>query len=214
MNAGTARTGRKKVLEMYADWTDRIAAGAVPDAPPRPKGVERNLVVSMWDIGGSPTAVMRDEIVTDKRNPKINANGPVYVVDGGADRLVWFDPQEQKETTVKLPGHNSTLSGPLGSKVLVPSPYWGQELYWNNPGYPRSPVMDQKGRVWITTTIRAPQDQPAFCKDGTVNKFAKYFPLERGGGEECRYVRSSNESFRRARYMFYDTSSPICFRSR
>ena len=34
----------------YADWTDRIAAGAYPkQAPPRPTGIERNLVISMWD---------------------------------------------------------------------------------------------------------------------------------------------------------------------
>ena len=34
----------------FADWTDRIAAGEYPkQAPPRPTGVERNLVISMWD---------------------------------------------------------------------------------------------------------------------------------------------------------------------
>src|SRR2546426_9246539 len=34
----------------YADWTDRIAEGAYPkQIPPRPTGVERNLVISMWD---------------------------------------------------------------------------------------------------------------------------------------------------------------------
>ena len=36
-------------MAMYADWTDRIAAGEVPEAPPRPQGVERNVVVSLWD---------------------------------------------------------------------------------------------------------------------------------------------------------------------
>ena len=195
MNAGTIRTGRQRTLAMYADWSDRIAAGEVPVPPERPRGVERNLVLTMWDIGGSPTAVMRDEIVTDKRNPQINANGPVYIVDGGADRLVWFDPRDNKETGVHLPGHNPTLSGPLGSKVEVPSPYWGKELYWNNPGYPHSPVMDQKGRLWITTTIRAPQDQPAFCKDGATNKFAKYFPLERGGSKNVVMFDPQMKSF-------------------
>ena len=34
---------------MFADWTDRIAAGEVPPAPPRPQGIERNLVLTMWD---------------------------------------------------------------------------------------------------------------------------------------------------------------------
>src|SRR5438093_4889960 len=34
-------------LKMYADWTDRIAAGAIPPTPPRPQGVERNVVITM-----------------------------------------------------------------------------------------------------------------------------------------------------------------------
>ena len=55
------RMGRKAVLNMYAKWTDAIAAGAVPEAPPRPKGVERNVVVTLWDWG-TPTSYMHDEI--------------------------------------------------------------------------------------------------------------------------------------------------------
>jgi len=45
--------------------------------------------------------------------------------------------------------------------------------------------MDGHGRVFVTARIRAPQDQPAFCKDGTLNKFAKYFPLN---GPSARQV--------------------------
>jgi len=37
------------VLKTYAGWTERIAGGEVPPAPPRPKGVERNVVVTLWD---------------------------------------------------------------------------------------------------------------------------------------------------------------------
>ena len=43
-----SRFGRERGLQMFADWSDRIAAGAVPPAPPRPSGVERNVVISMW----------------------------------------------------------------------------------------------------------------------------------------------------------------------
>jgi hypothetical protein len=31
-----------RALALFADWTDRIAAGELPPAPPRPKGLERN----------------------------------------------------------------------------------------------------------------------------------------------------------------------------
>ena len=80
MNGGMNRFGRERGLRMFADWTERIAGGELPPVPPRPSGVERNLVLTMWDWG-TPTAYIHDEIVTDKRNPRVNANGPVYSVD-------------------------------------------------------------------------------------------------------------------------------------
>ena len=34
----------------FADWTDRIAQGELPkNKPPRPSGVERNIVVTSWE---------------------------------------------------------------------------------------------------------------------------------------------------------------------
>ncbi|NIP83072.1 MAG: hypothetical protein GWM90_29125, partial [Gemmatimonadetes bacterium] len=49
MSASLDRLGRERALAMFADWTDRIAAGEVPPEPPRPQGVERNVVVTLWD---------------------------------------------------------------------------------------------------------------------------------------------------------------------
>ena len=51
MNGGMSRFGRERGLRMFADWTDRIAGGEVPPVPPRPSGIERNLVLTMWDWG-------------------------------------------------------------------------------------------------------------------------------------------------------------------
>ena len=53
---------------MFADWTDRIAAGEVPPAPPRPQGIERNVVITEWDWA-DPKAYLHDEVSTDRRNP-------------------------------------------------------------------------------------------------------------------------------------------------
>ena len=39
MSGSLSRFGRRRALEMYADWTDRITAGDVPPVPPRPRGV-------------------------------------------------------------------------------------------------------------------------------------------------------------------------------
>src|SRR5208282_3145491 len=44
-----------QALTNFGDWSDRIAKGAIPDsAPPRPRGVERNVVITEWDWG-APT---------------------------------------------------------------------------------------------------------------------------------------------------------------
>jgi hypothetical protein len=46
------RLDTQRALTMFADWTDRIAAGELPFAKPqRPQGVERNVVVTLWDWG-------------------------------------------------------------------------------------------------------------------------------------------------------------------
>src|SRR5882672_1741981 len=73
MTAALNRLGKERALALFADWTDRIAAGEVPPQPPRPEGVERNLVLTLWDWG-TPTSYIHDEIATDKRNPTVNAN--------------------------------------------------------------------------------------------------------------------------------------------
>ena len=42
---------RRRSLKVFADWTERVAKGEVPPAPPRPKGIERNIVadaVGLW----------------------------------------------------------------------------------------------------------------------------------------------------------------------
>jgi len=72
------RLGTQRALRMMGDWTDRIARGELPaQKPPRPQGVERNLVVTVWDWS-SPKAYMHDAISTDKRNPTVNANGLIW----------------------------------------------------------------------------------------------------------------------------------------
>jgi hypothetical protein len=75
MTLSIMRLGPEKGLSLYADWTDRIAKGELPSSKPsRPTGLERNMVVSLWDWG-APTTYMHDAISTDKRHPTVNANG-------------------------------------------------------------------------------------------------------------------------------------------
>ena len=102
MSAVMNRFGRARGLAMYADWSERIAAGEVPPAPPRPQGVERNLVLTMWEWANE-TSYVHDEITTDKRQPTVNADGLVYGVSITQDTLVITDTARHRSTALDIP---------------------------------------------------------------------------------------------------------------
>ncbi len=178
MNAFVTRMGRPRALQMFADWTDRIAAGEVPPAPPRPKGIERNVVITMWNWGDQ-YGLIHDEIATDRRNPTMYANGLIYGLDWTNDWLLVADPVNNSSTRIKVPtrADPSTMPG-LRQTGFVPYRFFGDTPVWKNPAAPHNPMFDAKGRLWITTSIRAPQN-PAYCKDGALNPFAAYYPIAR-----------------------------------
>src|SRR5438034_1757145 len=103
MSARFTQVGRKRALQMYADWTDRIAAGELPDAAPsRPQGKERNVVVTLWDWA-DPKVYLHDEISSDKRNPVVNPNGPIYgALEESADYFPVIDPKTNTASQIKL----------------------------------------------------------------------------------------------------------------
>ena len=79
MSMWMSRFGRERGLGMFADWSDRIATGEVPPAPPRPQGVERNLVLTQWEWTDEMGKI-HDEASTDKRN------GPKYAARAAGGR--------------------------------------------------------------------------------------------------------------------------------
>ena len=153
---------------MYADWTDRIAGGELPAAqPPRPQGKERNVVVTMWDWA-DPKAYLHDEIASDKRNPTVNANGPIYgALEASADYLPVVDPVRNTATQVKLTVRDPKTPSEGDTPPAQPSPYWGDEAIWTSQANAHSFAMDSEGRVWIAARIRQNQT-PAFCQQGST----------------------------------------------
>ena len=189
MDGYLRRFGAERAVAMYADWTDRIMAGEVPPAPPRPRGRERNVVLTLWEWGGE-AGYIHDEIATDKRNPQVNAGGPVYGVEFANDKLVWVDPRTNEAREVVLPVRDTPGEGDFRSYIdqenLEPSIYWGDELIWNNPGNPHNPMMDAQGRVWMTHQIRGPGN-PAWCREGSENPYAQHYPLNRAARHVAYY---------------------------
>lgn len=164
--------------KVFAEWTDRIAKGEAPKmAPPRPKGIERNAVISTWDWG-NPTDGRSDSVAADLRNPAANANGPVFGVTQMVDSLNMLDPIENRSTKIPIPTNAPPLVSGFNASP-TPSPYWGENV-WKRVGDPRSVGMDAKGRVWLTLRTRAQENQPAYCTGGGGNAFGRYYPLKTG----------------------------------
>jgi hypothetical protein len=168
--------GRDRALAMYADWTNRIAAGEVPPAPPRPQGVERNVVLTLWEWGG-PASFVHDELSTDWRHPTANAYGPIYGADWGNDGFLMVDPVKNAASETRVPVADPSLPSSTPQSMQQPSPYWGDQLYWYDPADPAAMAMDSKGRVWISARSRKDDSQPAYCKEGSDNPYAKNLPL-------------------------------------
>ena len=162
MSNAVSALGRSRALQMFADWSDRIGAGELPPAPPRPQGLERNLVLTLWDWGGAATFA-HDELTTDKRNPTANSFGPVYGVDWGNDGFLIVDPLEHTTTELRIPVLDPKTPPGKPQSMPAPSPYWGDKLYWYDPAITNHAAMDSKGRIWMSSRFRVPENQPAFC---------------------------------------------------
>src|SRR5215212_1419569 len=102
MVGGINNMGKDRALAMFADWTTRIKAGELPPTPSRPQGIERNVVVTLWDWA-DPQGYLHDEVSTDKRNPTVNAYGRIYgAMELSKDYLPVLDPMTHTASRVDL----------------------------------------------------------------------------------------------------------------
>jgi hypothetical protein len=170
-------------FKYFGDWTDRVAQGELPFArPPRPQGVERNIVVTTWDWANEKQ-YLHDLISSDKRNPSVNANGALYgspeyatdhlpVLDPKTAKVSYLTPPEGADVPEALgPGHSAM------QKPVAASAYWGMEQIWDTKFDNHNDMFDAKGRLWMTGTNHAP-GTPAFCRKGSENPYAKAFPID------------------------------------
>lgn len=192
-------------LDYLADWTDRIAGGELPKAKPvRPQGVERNIVVTSWEWH-TEKQYLHDLIASDRRNPGVNAWGPLYgSPEYSSDVMPILDPKTHTVSTFKMPVRDPGMPESLGPghaaslKPLQPSPYWGEEKIWDTRANNHNAMFDQQGRVWLAASVRG-MDNPAFCKKGSEHPSAQVFPLERS----ARQVAMLDP--RTMKYSFIDT---------
>jgi len=171
-----ARTDPDRMLRQFADWTDRVATGEIPfERPLRPQGVERNVVITLWDWSHAK-AYLHDEVSTDKRNPRVNANGKLYgTTEESTDLVPVLDPLKNVATEMRHPVRDPQTPSSKDAP-MAPSPYWGSEPIWDSHTTTHNPMLDERGRVWYTARIRSPQN-PDFCTKGHPS--AEVFPLKR-----------------------------------
>jgi hypothetical protein len=157
---GVSQFGKQRALETFAAWTDKIRNGALPtETPPRPKGKERNVVISVWDWGtGNFT---HDVISTDRRDPSKNAKGAIYGTDLWNSKVLELIPGTMETKQVPIPAtfppaRKTDLEAKLGPQL-------------------HNPMLDHKGRVWMTD-LQSTKSDNGFCTDEKNNKFAKVFP--------------------------------------
>ena len=176
-------------FKYFGDWTDRIAKGELPKSkPPRPQGVERNIVITSWEWS-TEKHYLHDLIASDRRNPTVNAYGPLYgSPEYATDNMPILDPKTNTVTFFKMPVADPGMPESLGPPhrtapsmpLTAPSAYWGEEKIWDTRANNHNAMFDKQGRVWIAATVRG-IDNPAFCKKGSDHPSAKVFPLERSG---------------------------------
>jgi hypothetical protein len=172
-------------FKYFADWTDRIAKGELPHTrPERPQGVERNVVVTLWEWH-TPRQYLHDLISSDKRYPTVNGYGPLFgSTEYSTDTVPILDPLKHMVTEFRAPVRDPDMPLNLGPghaaalKPLQPSAYWGDETIWATRLNNHNSMFDKRGRVWMAASVRG-ADNPAFCRKGSDHPSARLVPLDR-----------------------------------
>ena len=130
-------------FQYFADWTDRIAKGELPHAqPPRPQGVERNIVVTLRDWM-TEKHYLHDLISTDRRNPTVNAYGPLFgSPEYSSDLIPRLDPVTNTTKTFRAPVRDEDTPVALGPAApTIPAATKENSAYFMAPPSPHDPCV-------------------------------------------------------------------------
>ncbi len=187
--AGMGRTadnlGRDVLKDSLVDWTSRIADGEVPPAPPRPTGVERNVVITQW-AWGQELSYIHDNVSTDKRDPTLYPNGKVWGIDIGQSYLWALDPVTHTVTSHEVPMRDGPGRDPtrLG------------RIQGNTSSH--NPMLDDQGNVWLTTRMRG-RETPAWAHEVVIDTAGgssrQLSSRDMSSGRQLGYFDTAREEF-------------------
>jgi hypothetical protein len=137
------------------------------------------VVLTSWDWADSKV-YLHDLVSTDRRKPTVNANGPVYgALELAADYVPVLDPVKNTISEIRLTPRDPKTPTP-SPLMIQPSPYYGNEVLWTSQTNVHNPMLDDRGRLWLTARIRPPAN-PAFCREGSDHPSARAYPVENAG---------------------------------
>ena len=203
----------------FGDWTDRVAKGELPkNKPPRPTGVERNLVVTTWDWS-TPDKYMHDLISSDRRDPTINANGLLYgSPEYSTDNSPILDPKTNMVSFFKMPVADPAMPVSLGPghagalKPTAPSAYWGDRQLWDTRANNHN-SMYRQGRPRVARRHRARHGQPGLVQEGIGQRIRQGVP-DREEPASGRGARSEDQGVPVHRHLLRHPPSAVRLRRR
>ncbi len=187
--AGMGRTadalGRDALKTSLADWASRIAAGEVPPQPPRPTGVERNVVITQW-AWGQELSYIHDNVSTDKRDPTLYPYGKVWGIDIGQSFLWALDPVTHTVTSREVPMRHGPSRDPSREG----------RIQGNTSSH--NPMLDDQGNVWLTTRMRG-RETPGWAHDVVVDTAGgssrQLSDRDMSSGRQLGYFDTDREEF-------------------
>ena len=201
----------------YGDWTDRIAKGELPFAkPPRPQGVERNIVVTLRDWMNEKQ-YLHDLIASDRRYPTVNAYGPLFgSPEYSSDTLPILDPVKNVATTFPAPVRDPSMPLNLGPghaaalDPLQPSPYWGSERIWETRVNNHNSMFGRDGRLWLAASVRG-AGQSGILQGGLGSSVGQSVP-DGARRPPHRGARSEDEEIHVRRHLLLDAPPAVRLR--
>ena len=185
----------------FGDWTDRVAKGELPHAkPPRPAGVERNIVVTTWDWGDEKTLSSRPDRVRPARSDRqrlrpASTARPNIPPTGcrSSTRRPTRCRSSRRRCAIRTCRCRSAPATPPETRLLEPSAYWGDEKIWDTRVNNHNSMFDGKGRLWLAAAIRGVEN-PAFCRRGSDHPFGQAAPAgaEPAAGRDVSTRRPGN----------------------
>jgi len=164
-------------LNISGDWTDRVAKGDYPKAkPPRPSGVERNIVITSWE-GRHPTKYLHDLIFFGPAQSDGQCLWAALLLAGIFDdncrswirrriSVVLKDAVADPEMPESLgPGHAASVK-PLSHRPIGASKNSGI------PSHNHNSMLTRKAGSGSPPPVRG-LDNPAFCKQVSDHPSAK-----------------------------------------